>query len=102
MLKYILEGKIPKPIADVVEWRKQFEKADRIVATTILPYKGLNIEVSTVFLGIDHNFSGGVPILFETMIFGGKYDDYQEQYATWEEAEAGHKRAIELVKGEET
>jgi hypothetical protein len=30
------------------------------------------VEVSTVFLGVDHNFFGvGGPILFETMIFGG-------------------------------
>lgn len=34
---------------------------------------------------------------FETMIFGGEHDQYQERYSTWDEAEAGHKRAIELV-----
>ena len=54
------------------------------------------IRISTVFLGIDHSF-GGVPILFETMIFGGVHDDYQERYCTWIEALAGHKRAVELV-----
>ena len=44
------------------------------------------VEVSTVFLGIDHQFGYGKPLLFETMIFGGKNDGYQTRYSTWEEA----------------
>lgn len=56
-----------------------------------------NAEVSTVFLGIDHGFGRGEPILFETMIFGGEHNGYQERYCTWKEAEEGHKRAVELV-----
>ena len=39
------------------------------------------------------------PIVFETMVFDGDRSDiYQERYATWKEAEDGHKRAIEWVK----
>ena len=53
--------------------------------------------VSTVFLGMDHSFDGGTPVLFETMIFGGEYDQFQERYCTWDEAEEGHKVACELV-----
>lgn len=57
------------------------------------------VRVSTVFLGIDHNFSSdGPPLLFETMIF----DDYDSgdmwRYSTWEEAEAGHKSALNEIK----
>ena len=59
------------------------------------------MSVSTVFLGLDHSFGGGTPILFETMIFGGEYDDYQERYHTLEEAQVGHEKAISLVKMEE-
>ena len=33
-------------------------------------------------------------ILFETMIFGGQYDDYQWRYSTYEEAEAGHNSLL--------
>lgn len=57
--------------------------------------------ISTVFLGLDHNHSwpNGTPILFETMIFGGEHDDFQERYCTWDEAEAGHKIAVDLVEG---
>lgn len=92
--KYILEEQIPKPIDNLLEWAQWFEKADRHVAKTNLPN---NVRVSTVFLGLDHSFGEGTPILFETMIFGGKHDQYQERYGTWEEAEAGHSRAVELV-----
>jgi hypothetical protein len=57
--------------------------------------------VSTVFLGIDHSFSDdGPPIIFETMIFGGPFDEYQWRYATWDEAAAGHKRLVKaLIEG---
>jgi hypothetical protein len=58
-----------------------------------------DIHVSTVFLGIDHNFSDdGPPLLFETMIFGGEHDRHQTRCSTWEEAEAMHKAALELVE----
>lgn len=92
--QYILEGKIPKPIDDILEWGEWFEKANRHVAKTDLSN---DVSISTVFLGIDHSFEGGKPILFETMIFGGKHDQYQERYATWEEAEVGHSQAVELA-----
>lgn len=47
--------------------------------------------VSTVFLGLDHNFSGiGLPILFESRVFGGVNDGDMMRYCTWDEAENGH------------
>ena len=53
--------------------------------------------VSTVFIGLCHNFDpySKVPIVFETMIFD--HDDksvYQRRYSTWNEAEEGHKEAV--------
>lgn len=95
---YILENKIPKPITDVLEWAKMLKDIEK---RTVKKDKIGTVNISTVFLGIDHNWSfHGQPILFETMIFGGSHDNYQERYATWDEAEEGHKRAIELVKQE--
>ena len=94
MLKYMLKGKEPVPVEDVIEWGRWFEDADRSVASTVLEN---GVRVSTVFLGLDHNFGSGEPVLFETMIFGGKHDKYQERYATWGEAEAGHKQAVEFT-----
>lgn len=59
--------------------------------------------VSTVFLYFDHNyFENGPPILWETMIFGGKHDEYQERYSSKAEALEGHERAVELARGKKS
>ena len=50
--------------------------------------------VSTVWLGLDHSFGLGPPIIFETMVFGGEYDQYCTRYSTKEQARAGHKRVV--------
>lgn len=56
--------------------------------------------VSTVFLGIDHDFSlTGIPVLWETMILGGEHDGYQERYTTRKDAMEGHERAVMFAKG---
>lgn len=93
--KYILEGKNPIPCDDVLKWGEWFETAKRHVAVDLVG----EVRVSTVFLGLDHSFGDGPPLLFETMIFKGPHDQYQERYSTWEEAEAGHAKALALVKG---
>lgn len=57
------------------------------------------VRVSTVFLGLDHQFEkGGRPLIFETMVFGGSLDDECERYSTWAEAETGHAAMVERVK----
>lgn len=94
--KYILggpDGHTPIEVEDLTFWANNFE-ANKRVALDLVE----SIQVSTVFLGLDHAFGYGPPLLFETMIFGGKHDEYQERYSTWDEAEAGHKRALALAK----
>jgi hypothetical protein len=57
-------------------------------------------EVSTVFLGIDHQFGEGPPLLFETMVFGGDgMDGHTRRYTTWAEAEAGHAEVVKEIGG---
>ena len=52
-------------------------------------------EVSTVYLGLDHGWGEGPPLIFETMIFGsGPLGDEQWRYSTREDALAGHAEAI--------
>ncbi len=94
--QYLFEdGKIIEE-PDVIKWAKRFENADKQIA---LDFAG-KATISTVFLGVDYNFEEtGQPILFETMVFGGKHDQYQERYTTVELAIAGHRRAKDLVKG---
>ncbi len=71
---YILDGKTPVPVG-LMEWAEWFGRNDRSVAKD--EFEG--VVVSTVFLGLDHNFFGdGPPLLFETMVFtdiegGGRY-----------------------------
>lgn len=55
------------------------------------------VMVSTVFLGFDHGWGDGPPIVFETMIFHGPLSDEQHRYADWDTAEAGHKATVERV-----
>ena len=94
MSKYILVGKEPKKVDDILEWARSFEESSRVVEQTMIG----EVKVSTIFLGLDHQYGDGPPLLFETMIFGGPEDGYQERYSTWEEAEKGHKTTCELVK----
>ena len=91
--KYILDGK-QVVSADFMEWAKWFETADRRVAKTTVNDE---VNVSTVFLGLDHSFGDGPPLLFETMIFGGEHDQYQELFETWDQAEEGHTVAVALA-----
>ena len=61
------------------------------------------IWVSTVLLPMDHQFRpGGVPIIFETMVFDQRehcerpcHDLVCERYSTREQAEAGHRGTVE-------
>ena len=56
-----------------------------------------DIHVSTVFLGLDHAWQSDIPVLWETMIFGGEHDQYQERYTSYEDALEGHQTALNLV-----
>lgn len=82
--------------------------------------------VSTVFLGLDHSWMGGPPLVFETMIFEKGWrtkerpkinwkkpklpkgrpnertaiHDWQDRYSTWDEAIAGHVAALGLLAAE--
>lgn len=95
---------------DLMTWAAWFKRAseprtdgqcDRHVAVSLRGEPGNEHRISTVFLGINHRFVPGPPLLFETMIFGpdGNADDYQERYETRFEALIGHAIAVGLVEG---
>jgi len=93
--KYILDGHKVVECDDLMEWAAWFETANRHVDKTMIG----DIAVSTVFLGIDHSSGySNTPQLFETMIFGGELDQEMWRYPTWEEAEKGHAKTVEMVK----
>ena|ERR1035437_7692535 len=107
---YKLHGKKTVPCTSLEEWAIEFEYSDRTVEKTDID----KVHISTVFLGLDHDMFGDVPILFETMVFyDGDASDadakifdrlnsrgifgYFKRYSTWEQAEEGHKECVEIV-----
>ena len=54
--------------------------------------------VSTVFLGLNHQYGDGPPLIFETMIFGGRWDLYQWRWPCRADALSGHNAIVHLVK----
>jgi hypothetical protein len=90
--RYILnEQGRPIPEPDLLKWAQWFEDSGELrrVAHDV---KG-KLSISTVFIALDHSFGEGEPMLYETMVFGGR-EDMQERYRTREEALAGHKRIL--------
>jgi hypothetical protein len=56
------------------------------------------LQVSTVWLGIDHSFGGGPPLIFETMVFGPDGDELGVwRWATEAMARDGHARLARAV-----
>lgn len=87
--RYILQG--DKVVAvDTPTWAVWFENhfLERVVARTVVQP---GLEVSTVFLGLDHGlWLGGPPLVFETLVFGGLLDGEMDRYSTMAEALTGH------------
>ncbi len=58
-------------------------------------------EVSTVWIGLDHSFGHGPPLIFETMVFdqnpGGRDEHDMRRYSTEEQARAGHAEVVWMV-----
>jgi hypothetical protein len=103
---YTLVNHQPVAIESMMKWtdemmrRRWLAKHSAVdpwrVAETIIG----GVRISTVFIGLDHRlFGDGPPVLFETMIFGGKLDEFQDRCCTWDEAEAMHAEAVRQVRG---
>lgn len=92
--RYILREGHPEPFdgseADFAMAVFGGENGNSIAQSEIEP----DIRVSTVFLGLDHNWRGGDPILFETMVFidGESFDQFR--YHSLEDARAAHRLMV--------
>ena len=105
---YLLDGHTPIPIYDLHTWARSFEHMNRHVRRT----KVRGYDVSTIFLGLDHNHWGGEPILFETLVFGAGSERTMpggrvawihetvdgERCCTWDQAVAMHKRWLKRFR----
>lgn len=93
-LHYFLNPDRTYRVCDLMTWANQFQHIDRHVADEEVN----DCRISTVWLGTDHNYWDGPPLVLETMVFKDHSDIYCERYTTWAEAEEGHKRAVQWVK----
>lgn len=97
---YILaaDGETPIPVSGE-EWARWFDNPEmfnhpdnpRRVAWAEW---GEDVYVSTVFIGVNMNFGGGAPLLFETLVRGGPFEHQAMKFSTREEAEAFHRQMV--------
>lgn len=107
-LYYVIDGDgIPRLAQSMQEYYEFMAEPERrrILFDVIQTDEG-EVHVSTVFLTLDHDFYGNrandpdyKPLIFETMIFEGKHDQYQRRYRTPRDARAGHQACILMVTG---
>lgn len=92
---WILDDKGRPVKADLMTWAKWFGTADRIVCQETIAQN----RISTIFLGIDHNWwDDGPPILWESMTFGAKLNQEMFRCAgSKEQAEAMHEEMVKAV-----
>ena len=70
------------------------DDANRIIAQATIG----ELQVSTIFTGIDTNWGGNTPILFETVVFGLPGDlRPQWSLSTWDEALSIHNELVSLL-----
>ena len=79
---------------DVRVWGQWFETAERQVAQDTIG----DVRVSTVFIGLDHSFGSGPPLLWESMIFGGPLDGHMDRYTSRAAAIDGHQAMVAEVR----
>lgn len=99
---YILDdNNIPMQMEDdlaACTWLFNNQHRKRVAATTLAD----GVWVSTVFLGIDHSWGTGPPVLFETMVFSNEtfngIDTYTNRYCTYTDAMVGHRRVVDKLR----
>jgi hypothetical protein len=75
------------------EWAQAHTSVQHVGDTTV---KG--VRISTVFLGVDHSHGRALPLVFETLVFGGALDQEMVRYTVYDEAEAGHAAMVARVR----
>jgi hypothetical protein len=87
------------------QWVASFgDRGSKRVAFDEVVLDGVQLDVSTVWLGLDHafRFDGRphVPLIFETMVFSGSevFEDFCWRYSSEEEARRGHERVVTLLR----
>ena len=96
--RYYTLNALGEPVGtnDAMVWARWFETANRHLAHDQLSG---DVRVSTVFLGLDHSFSQTrLPLLWETLVFGGPLDGEMYRYESRLQAMQGHQTMVEKVR----
>ena len=103
--QYVLDEQgNPRPEHDLLTWARWYQTAQRQIVLTRFRWG----RVSTIFMGLDQDYFSifGLPpdpltykpLVWETMVFGGKMDREQRRYRSREEALAGHAWTVKECK----
>lgn len=57
-----------------------------------------DVNVSTVWLGLNHQFGNGPPLFWESMIFGGNHDEHVWRYGSRAEALDHHEQIVRALR----
>jgi hypothetical protein len=101
-MHYILDKSgNPRPEPDFMTWATWFEETDRQVAQTYVPI--MRLYISTVFLGLDHSWDNGPPILWETMVFDEARNEKEVDRCSGsrEQAEAMHAAMVKKFQDQQ-
>ncbi len=98
-LLYILDGHRTVPVKSLRRWtawaQGAWDSGARQVGDDYVPDF---CRVSTVFLGVNHNWNReAAPLLFETMVFDWNHDaldEHTRRCPTWEQAELQHQQTL--------
>lgn len=96
-LFYILSEDGQQPVAcnDIMRWGEWYARANRIVKQETVG----DMWISTVFLGLDHGWFGGAPIVWETMVFKDREDVEMDRCAgNRDQALAMHQAMVERMQ----
>lgn len=99
---WILQEREPIPCDDEFAYAEWMAAADESGARQVARTELEEGWISTVFLGRNHNYQEGPPLVFETMVFMDDSSNPMDlsgcRYYTWAEAELGHAEIVRRVK----
>lgn len=102
VLGYYDRAGSPISIDEFVELSRDLNARDRrhVARTRVTDPEGREYHVSTVWLGTDHQYVPGGPILiYETMVFGPlPWSESCWRYSSDEEAGRWHQKVVEAIK----
>lgn len=103
---------LPDPLTDRERWEREVlplmtPEYKRVAEDYVPGPNGTTYYVSTVWLGLDHNWDGGPPLIFETTVFpydaGGTGKPYHSErhcarYTSEAEAQVEHQTLVTSLR----